>query len=103
MIADSSRSADGPARRPDVEWVTLDGEAVLYDPTAHALHRLNTSATAVWAACDGTAPLGRITTAIEDVYSAPPGEIAREVPAVIAQFRRLGLLRPEPAEGDGAC
>jgi hypothetical protein len=45
-------------RRPDVEWLELDGEAVLYDPTAHALHRLNTGATAVWAASDGTVPDG---------------------------------------------
>jgi hypothetical protein len=103
MTADSFRSADGPARRPDVEWITFDGEAVLYDPTAHTLHRLNAGATAVWAACDGTVPMDRITSAIEDAYSGSPGEIARDVPAVIAQFRRLGLLRPEPAERDAAC
>jgi Coenzyme PQQ synthesis protein D (PqqD) len=100
---DPSRITDSPMRRPDVEWVELDGEAVLYDPTAHTLHRLNAGATAVWAVCDGTVPMDRITSAIEDAYSGSPGEIARDVPAVIAQFRRLGLLRPEPAERDAAC
>jgi len=67
------------------------------DPTAHVLHRLNAGATAVWAACDGTAPMDRITRAIEDVYSGPPGDIARDVAAVIDRFRRLGLLQRSPA------
>jgi Coenzyme PQQ synthesis protein D (PqqD) len=96
---DPSREADRPTRRPDVEWVTLDGEAVLYDPTGHTLHRLNAAATAVWAACDGTAPSDRITSAIENAYSGPPGEIARDVPVVIDRFRRLDLLRRAP-DGD---
>jgi hypothetical protein len=97
---DPSRYADRPTRRPDVEWVTLDGEAVLYDPKDHILHRLNAAATAVWAACDGTAPSDRIRIAIENAYSGPPGEIARDVPAIIDRFRRLGLLRRAPAGDD---
>jgi hypothetical protein len=40
--ADPSGEADPPARRPDVEWVELDGDVVLYHPTLHMLHRLNT-------------------------------------------------------------
>jgi hypothetical protein len=48
---DSSRYAAFPARRPEVEWVELDGEALLYDPTTQVLHRLNRGAAAVWAAC----------------------------------------------------
>jgi Coenzyme PQQ synthesis protein D (PqqD) len=98
-----SGADDRPDRRPDVEWVTLDGEVVLYDPTASVVHRLNPAAAAVWAACDGTASLQGITSAIEDAYSGPPGEIARDVPAVIARFRQLGLLRPSPAVGGAAC
>jgi hypothetical protein len=99
---ESSREADRPTRRPDVEWVTLDGEAVLYDPTGHILHRLNAAATAVWASCDGSAPWDRITSAIENAYSGPPGEIARDVSAVIDRFRRLGLLLRAP-DGDDVC
>jgi hypothetical protein len=100
--AHPSRGADRPKRRPDVEWVTLDGEAVLYDPTANVLHRLNAGAVAVWAACDGTASMDGITKAIVDAYSGPPGEIGRDVPAFIARFRRLGLLQPSSVE-TGSC
>ena len=100
--ADPSRGAERPTRRVDVEWVTLDGEAALYDPTANVLHRLNAGAAAVWAVCDGTASMDEITRAIVDAYSGPPGEIGRDVPAVIARFRRLGLLQPSWVE-TGSC
>ena len=98
---DPSRDADTPARRPDVEWVELDGEAVLYDPPAQVMHVLNSGAAAVWRACDGVTSADEITRAIDDAYSGPHRTIARDVPAVIGRFRRLGLLRS--AEAGPAC
>jgi hypothetical protein len=99
---DCSRYAACPARRPEVEWVELDGEAVLYDPTTQVLHRLNRGAAAVWAACDGTSSADEITRAIDDAYSGPRGAIARDVPAVISRFRGLGLLQAA-ADAGSAC
>jgi len=98
---DPSREADRPTRRPDVEWVTLDGEAVLYDPTGDSLHRLNAAATAVWAACDGRATPAEIIRVMNGTYEGSPRAIARDVPAVIDRFRRLGLLRRVPGGDDG--
>jgi Coenzyme PQQ synthesis protein D (PqqD) len=98
---DPSHNADSLARRSDVEWVEVDEEAVLYDPAAHMLHRLNESATAVWAACDGRSSSEMIIRAIEDVYAAEGCAIAGDVPAVIKRFRRLGLLRRAEAEPAG--
>jgi Coenzyme PQQ synthesis protein D (PqqD) len=96
---DHSRHADRPTRRPDVEWITLDGEAILYDPAAHTLHRLNAAATAVWAACNGHATPAEIIRVIDGTYEGSPRAIARDVPAAIDRFRRLGLLRQAP-DGD---
>jgi hypothetical protein len=98
---ESSRNAAGPTRRPDVEWVMLDGEAVLYDPTGHTLHRLNAAAAAVWAACNGRVTPTEIIRVIHASYEGSPRAIARDVPAVIDRFRRLGLLRRAP-DGDEA-
>jgi hypothetical protein len=101
ICASHSFGVDIPMRRSDVEWVELDGEAVLYDPRAHTLHRLNASAATVWRACDGTAAPDQITRAIEDGYSGSRGSIAPDVSDVIAQFRRLGLLE-RPGEDAAA-
>jgi Coenzyme PQQ synthesis protein D (PqqD) len=83
-----------------VEWVEVDGEAVLYDPTQHTLHRLNRGAAAVRAACDGTVSSEQITHGIEGAYSSPRRAIARDVPDVIARFRRLSLLRRSQGDAD---
>jgi hypothetical protein len=97
--SDPSPRTRVPARRADVEWVELDGEAVLYDPKAQVLHRLNTGAAAVWAACDGKVSVEQITRAIERNYSGPRDAITRDVAAALDELRRLGLLRPEPSAG----
>jgi hypothetical protein len=85
---------DAPARRADVEWADVDGETVVYDPSSNTLHRLNATAGAVWARCDGTASTSAIALAIANGYSEALNVIARDVAAVIQQFRRLGLLKP---------
>ena len=97
---DRSPVEDTPTRRADVEWVELDGEAVVYDPRAHAMHRLNLSAAAVWAACDGTASTDRIIDAFESMFAEPRGAIATDVRAIIEQFRRLSLLTESPVEDE---
>jgi Coenzyme PQQ synthesis protein D (PqqD) len=100
--SDPSPGSRVPVRRADVEWVELDREAVLYDPEAQVLHRLNTGAAAVWAACDGSASVEQITRAIEHTHSGPRDAITRDVAAAIDQLRRLRLLRPVPAAGGPA-
>jgi hypothetical protein len=96
---DRSPVENTPTRRTDVEWVELDGEAVVYDPRAEALHRLNVSAAAVWEACDGTASTDRIIGAFEEMFAEPPA-IASDVRAIIDRFRRLGLLKESPVEDE---
>jgi hypothetical protein len=89
-----------PARRSDVQWVDLDGEAVVYDPSAQTLHRLNRSATSVWRACDGRTSLVDIVRLLQSTHSGPDDVIARDVCEVVRSLRRTGLLR-EPAEDTG--
>jgi Coenzyme PQQ synthesis protein D (PqqD) len=95
-----SRECAAPRRRVDVEWIELDGEAVLYDPRSMTLHRLNAAAAAVWAACDGSATTEEISRALEGVYDGPSAAIEGDVRGLIARFRRLNLLEQSPAAAD---
>ena len=84
---------DVPVRRTEVEWVELDGEAVLYDPEEQILHRLNEGAAAVWMACDGTSAVEQIVAFVQGSYPDHAREIERDVRLAIEEFAVLGLLR----------
>ena len=85
------RETQRPERRSDVEWIELDGEAVLYDPATYTLHLLNAAAAAVWARCDGTATATDISRVLSDIYSDPT--VVPDVHAAIRYLRRANLLR----------
>jgi hypothetical protein len=95
------REGAAPQRRLDVEWIELDREAVLYDPRARTLHRLNAPAAAVWTACDGSATAEEISRALKGAYREPSAAaIEDDVRALIARFRRLNLLEQSSVEAD---
>ena len=51
---DTTAPPDRPRARRDLDLHDLDGEAVVFDPVAGAVHRLNATARRLWALCDGT-------------------------------------------------
>jgi len=81
-----------PLRRADVEWIELDGEAVVHDPRTGGLHRLNVSAAAVWAACDGSSTVDEIVGAMRDSFAGRDDAIAHDVHEALRRLRREGLL-----------
>jgi hypothetical protein len=90
-----------PRRRPDVRVERLpDGSAVLFDPRTQMTYAVTASAALVWETCDGVATPTDIAGRLADVYDAASDVIARDVDALLAHFREIGLL--EPAAGAGA-
>ena len=67
--------------RAGVRYSELDGEAVLYEPISHVVHRLSPAAAAVWLRFDGR-PLGPDPDAVDDPTATI--ELAR-------RLRSLGL------------
>jgi len=70
--------SDAPARRDDVFWVEVDGEAVLLHETDQQLHRLNSTATLVWSCLDGATPLETIALDISEVLGLPFEQVLRD-------------------------
>jgi len=81
-----------PVRRPEMEWVDLDGEVVVYDTARARLHRLNTSAASVWSECDGTTTVEQVIAATVERYTGPNDEIARDVRDTLVGLHHAGLL-----------
>ena len=90
-LPDRSESAPGGLRRrPEVDTLVLDGEAVLFDGTR--LHHLDAAATAVWSALDGTLAPDALAVDLARRYEADPGQVRADVESLIDAFTRAGLV-----------
>jgi hypothetical protein len=81
-----------PAHKPGLVVQPVDGEAVIYDPEADALHHLEATASAVWALLDGDRPIRSVTADVADIYNVPAAAIRNDVQGLIDLLRDRGLL-----------
>lgn len=76
---------------PDVEWVEVEGQAVVYDQSRDALHLLDPIATVVWHLLDGVTPLGRTGEELAEAVGRPAPEVLADVLRFAAQLEEMGL------------
>lgn len=84
-----------PKAREDLTVVELDGEAVIYDEVGGDLHQLNSSATIIFALCDGTQTVKQMSAEIAEVFSLASQDVEAQVRTVVRDLRSAGLLDEE--------
>jgi Coenzyme PQQ synthesis protein D (PqqD) len=92
-----------PRARTDLDVVEVEGEAVVYDPSARQAHYLNHSAALVFSLCDGETTIFDMADAIVDVYEMPFDEVDSQVRKLLRDLRQLGILEGSaqtPAEAE---
>jgi hypothetical protein len=87
-----------PRIRPDLDYVEVDGEAVVHDVVYGGLHYLNYSAALVFGLCDGQTTISEMAEGIADVYEMPEDEVESQVRSLLRDFRRRRLLDPTSSE-----
>ena len=70
----------------------VDGEAVIYDPEADALHHLESTAAAVWTLLDGHKSVHAIAAELSGRYGAAEDSVRRDVLDLAELLRGQGLL-----------
>jgi PqqD family protein of HPr-rel-A system len=92
-------SATPPQHMPHIgdgiEYVIVDGEAVLYDAARCELHRLNATATRIWEHCDGRASVAVVTGQLARGADVEHAVIERDVLAYVAELEARGLVSPD--------
>jgi hypothetical protein len=78
--------------RANLQVSHLDGELILFDPTARQFHRLNPTAAAVWLELDGVTPLAAIATRLADAYQVDQEIIEADCATLAADFDEQKLL-----------
>jgi hypothetical protein len=82
-----------PRGRGDVVRRDLGTEAMLYDPVADRIVRLNRTALRIWDLCDGARDLAEIAGALAADFAAGPGaDVRADVGAAVGAFAAAGLL-----------
>lgn len=80
----------GPRRADGVDWLVLDGEAVLFD--GQHLHHLDAPGAAVWQALDGEQELTEIAAELAETFGAEPDTVLVDVEDLVRVFRRNRLV-----------
>jgi hypothetical protein len=88
-LASGLRWADG------VDWVGLDGEAVLFD--GRHLHHLDVPGAAVWELLDGSRDEPQIAAELAERFGADPGTVLLDVEDLVRVLRSHQLLTDAPA------
>lgn len=70
----------------------VDGELVIYDPGADALHHLEPTATAVWTLLDGHRPVRTVAAELADAYGTAEESIRGDVVELVRVIHDRGLL-----------
>ena len=89
-----------PVVSPSVSSVDLDGETVLYNDATGSLHALNTTATIIWACCDGCGSVGEIASDVSEEFGIDREQVLADVIDTLNGFARLGLLAGFPVAPD---
>ena len=89
-----------PVANPEVAAVCVDGELVLYDESAAALHHLDVRATAVWTRLDGRT-LGEVSASLAMETGGQPTRVATDVLVLVERLVADGLVVVLPRQRNG--
>ena len=80
------------APKPGLVVVPVDGETVVYDPEADALHHLNRTASTVWSRVDGRLTLQVLAERVAADYGATGATLSRDIVDLAGALWDRGLL-----------
>ncbi|MDH3754864.1 MAG: PqqD family protein [Acidimicrobiia bacterium] len=78
--------------RPDVIAAPIDDGAVVYDPRAGRIHRLNSTGWLLWQCCDGHATVDDLVEDLVGVFDGPTDDVGASVRDLVASLRAESLL-----------
>src|SRR5262245_27344441 len=70
----------------------VDGEVIILDQLAGAVHPLNDSASHSWRACDGSRSADDIAAYVAADFDGVPGTLLEDVLTTLSDLGELGLL-----------
>lgn len=104
-----------PQQIDDTETVVLEGEAVVFHPLSHTVHRLAATSAAVWLWCDGASTVEELAAELTLAFGGDATTAKAAVTDALHQLMAHGLLigseppallhmvaEPQPSTSDGS-
>jgi Coenzyme PQQ synthesis protein D (PqqD) len=86
-----------PVRKPELAAVLIDGERVVYSPESDALHRLDGTASVVWAQLTGNVTVAMLANELAAAFDTEPSAVLEDVLTLVDGLWRRGLLEGSEA------
>lgn len=83
----------GPSRRSDINWVVMDGDAVLVDPRTGRVHVLRGATAATWQLIDGE-PLDGLADLVAEQFGVDVATAHADLATSLSQLASLDVLEP---------
>lgn len=84
------------ARRAQVVWRELEGEAVLLDLESEVYFGLDAVGTRIWSLLEADRPLGEVHRLLLAEYEAGPDELWRDLAELVGRLLAAGLAEAHP-------
>ncbi|MPZ93382.1 MAG: PqqD family peptide modification chaperone [Propionibacteriales bacterium] len=76
---------------PELAWVEVEGELVVYDSERDALHLLDPAGTAVWKLLDGSRSIRGTSKHLAGAFGNPVEDVLADVLGFARRLQDLGL------------
>ena len=93
-MTDNARLTEVPRRVAGAREDQVDGELLVYMPTATRAVYLNGSAATIWGLCDGVRSLAEMVELLAENYPEAAKTIDADVIEAIDQLRAAGIIEP---------
>ena len=96
-MTEKRKSARMTYRKKDLDAVELGEELLLCEKTSQKIHRLNSTAAAIWKLCDGQSSLSAIAEGIAREFDgASSRDVESDVRETLSKMTELGVVEDMP-------
>jgi len=85
-------AGDSPKQRSDISIRTIEGQTLILDRAAEQIHRLNPTASLIWARCDGHRTISEIAEELTGSFDVDLETACEAVHTTLHRLDELGLL-----------
>lgn len=79
---------------PDLEWIEVEGETIVWSESTQELHRLDPIATLIFRLCDGRSTVADTVEDLARSFAVPSSEVTADIEHCVRWLLATRLVHP---------